>query len=101
MELKVHGDTNDLSECRVRFHFFFELFRVKHRDRLKDFEWDINSNPQQRLYLSQDTMRLMEVINNTTATVYYRGNIDDNGTLIRQSTILYSDINDLKDADDG
>ena len=43
----------------------------------------------------------MEVINNTTATVYYRGNIDDNGTLIRQSTILYSDINDLKDADDG
>ena len=29
--------------------------------------------------MSKDTRRLMEVVNNYTATVYTRGNIDDQG----------------------
>lgn len=96
MELKVHDDTKSHSECQVRFHFFFELLRPKVRDELEEFDWDINSNPKQHLYLSQDTMRLMEVVNNFAATVYYRGNIDENGTIIRQSTILNSNLSELK-----
>lgn len=82
MELKVHEDTMDLSSCKVRFHFYFELLRQKTRDSLSVFEWDVNSNPRQYLYLSKDTKRLMEVINNYTATVYYRGNIDENGKFV-------------------
>ena len=79
MELKVHEDTDDVSECKVRFHFYFELLRQKVRSKLDQFEWDINSDPKQHLYLSKDTRRLMEVVNNYTATVYTRGNIDDQG----------------------
>lgn len=66
----------------MRFHFYFELLRQKTRDNLSQFEWDVNSNPKQYLYLSKDTRRLMEVINNYTATVYYRGNINENGNFI-------------------
>lgn len=82
MELKVHADTDDVSECRVRFHFFFELLRQKVRDKLDQFMWDVSSNPKQHLYLSKDTRRLMEVVNNYTATIYTRGNIDDQGKYI-------------------
>ena len=42
---------------------------------LKEFDWDVGSNLKQRLYLSRDTMKLMEVINNFTARVYKRENI--------------------------
>ena len=28
MELKVHEDTKHYSECKVRFHFFFELLEI-------------------------------------------------------------------------
>ena len=46
---------------------------------LECFEWDVNSNPIQRLYLSRDTKLMMEVINNFAATVYKRVNIDKMG----------------------
>lgn len=80
MELKVHEDDAEKpTQCRVRFHFFFELLRAQKEPRLEDFEWDVNSEPRQYLYLSKDTSRLMEVVNNYTATVYKRKNIDEKG----------------------
>ena len=77
MELRTHEDTKDNSQCRLRFHFIFDLIKKKKRDYLKSFDWDVNSDPIQRLYLSQDTTRLMEVINNVIATVYVRQNVED------------------------
>ena len=45
-------------------------------------------------------MRMMEVVNNYTATVYYRGNMDESGNLIRSSTIVNNDISKIT-PDDG
>ena len=86
MELKVHEDNGNVSECKVRFHFFFELLRQRIRDKLENFEWDVNADPKQHLYLSKDTRRLMEVVNSTTATVYIRGNIDSQGKFIEEDS---------------
>ena len=80
MELKVHEDTEIESECRLRFHFIFDMIKPKAREKLKDFTWDISSNLSQRLYLSQDTTRMMEVVNNYVATIYYRVNFEPEGT---------------------
>ena len=80
MELKVYEDTTEESECRLRFHFIFDMLKSKTRQKLEDFIWDVSSNPSQRLYLSHDTTRLMEVINNYVATVYYRVNFEPEGT---------------------
>ena len=77
MQLRTHEDTGKGSECRLKFHFMFELVQKKRREHLGGYEWDINSNPQQRLFLSQSTHRLMEVINDFMAIVYTRVNIDD------------------------
>ena len=68
----------------MRFHFLFEVLRQKLRDKLDGFEWDVNSNPKQYLYLSKDTNRLMEVVNNYTATVYERGNINSDGRFVEE-----------------
>ena len=54
MQLKVYEDSDkdekSLSECKVRFHFFFELLKQKFREKsganLSKFEWDVNSNPR-------------------------------------------------------
>ena len=46
---------------------------------MKQFDWDINSKPVQRLWLSKDTKLLMEVINDFIGTVYKRVNIDAEG----------------------
>ena len=72
MELKVHEDTNNHSVVREKFNFFFEMLKTKDEKKnpLECFEWDVNSNPIQRLYLSRDTKLMMEVINNFAATVY-------------------------------
>ena len=72
----------------MRFHFFFELLRTKVRGKLDKFDWDVNSDPKQHIYLSKDTKRLMEVVNNTTATVYIRGNIDEQGKFIEEDDSL-------------
>ena len=45
---------------------------------MSKFEWDINTEPVHRIYLSKDTKRLMEVINNFVAIVYYRVNVGEN-----------------------
>ena len=46
-------------------------------------------------------MRMMEVVNNFTATVYYRGTIDDKGgEFLRQTTIMKTPKEELP-KDDG
>ena len=60
----------------------FDMLIPKDREYLANFDWDINSSPQQRLYLSQDTRRLMEVVNGYIGTVYTRSNVDDLGKTI-------------------
>ena len=43
MQLKNFEDTKKASECKVLFHFFFELLKKKTNiDNLNQFEWDIN-----------------------------------------------------------
>ena len=81
MELRAHEDTKRNSICKVKFHFFFNLLKKSNKIDVADteFEWEISSDPQQRLYLSQDSYRMMEVMNNLTATVYTRHNMDSNG----------------------
>lgn len=83
MQLSVHeDDTSRKSEVKCRFHFLFDLIRKKPRDYLAAFDWDVCSEPMQRLYLSQDTTKMMEVINNFIGTVYQRVNVDDEGNKI-------------------
>ena len=81
------------SECKLRFHFYFSLIKQQdHEDlKMKDFEWDINTKPVQRLWLSKDTKLLMEVINNFIGTVYKRVNIGVDGNKIK----------DHRETDDG
>ena len=83
MQLKTHCDTGDFSECSLRFHFFFALVRQKERQSLKGFDWDVTNTPKHRLYLSKDTTKLMEVINNFIGNVYYRVDCDFDGKSIR------------------
>ena len=59
------------------FQFLFPLIKAIPRDKLQSFDWDINSAPVQRLWLSRDTKRLMEVINDFIATVYIRYDLDE------------------------
>ena len=77
MSLQSHEDTKDFSNCKLLFHFIFNLIKPKDNKYLSKFEWDINAEPIHRIYLSKDTKRLMEVINNFVAIVYYRVNVDD------------------------
>ena len=41
----------------------------------RQFEWDTSHKTIQRLYLSRDTSRLMEIINNAVAVIYTRSNV--------------------------
>ena len=103
MELKSFEDTGEISECKLKFHFTHRL--IKHdrdsgvvrgdkdvtdkgprttlistsRNRDNAFEWDQSQDPMQRLYLSRDTKRLMEAVNNSFAIVYERFNINADG----------------------
>ena len=43
------------------------------------YEWDQSQDPMQRLYLSRNTKRLMEAVNNSFAIVYNRVNINADG----------------------
>ena len=85
MQLSTHEDTQAGSECKLRFHFLFNMMKKIPREDLEAFDWDINSNPCQKLWLSKDTKLMMEVINNFIATVYRRVNIDDEGNVIPES----------------
>ena len=78
--MRTHEDTGKKSECRVRFHFIFDIIKEIKNPMLKQFDWDVNSEPIQRLYLSQDTTKMMEVINNFIASVYYRVDITADGS---------------------
>ena len=51
---------------------------------MKNFDWDVNSNPVQRLYLSENTFYMMEVTNNFIANVYYRVNVNYDLTTIKE-----------------
>ena len=60
------------------------MIRRKERQHLKNFDWDVNSNPVQRLYLSENTFYMMEVTNNFIANVYYRVNVNADLTTIKE-----------------
>ena len=94
IQLRVHEDTRGSSSCKVRFHFFFELLRKRVKNELEIFDWNVNHAPKQRLYLSRDTMRLMEVINGTTAVVYQREDVIDGETQAMESE-KYQDGNEI------
>ena len=64
----------------MRFHFIFDIIKEIKNPMLKQFDWDVNSEPIQRLYLSRDTTKMMEVINNFIASVYYRVDITADGS---------------------
>lgn len=83
MELRTHEDTKGFSSCRLRFHFLFDMIRRKERQHLKKFDWDVNSNPVQRLYLSENTRYMMEVTNDFIANVYYRVNVSEDLTTVK------------------
>ena len=81
--MRTHEDTEGLSDCSLRFHFFFPLIRkMPENKKWQKFDWAISADPHQRLYLSKDTKRLMEVVNNFVATVYRRVNVDKQGRSI-------------------
>jgi len=44
MQLKTHEDTKGASECKVRFHFMFELIEKK-QSNLANYDWSETSNP--------------------------------------------------------
>ena len=69
MELRTHEDTKDFSECKLKFHFMHDMIVPQQRDYLKKFDWDINSKPVQRLFLSRDSLRMMEVLNDFSAII--------------------------------
>ena len=82
--LKEKNDEIHLAnECELKFHFFFDMIHEQkdNNDKLYEFDWDVSSNLQQRLYLSKDTTKMMEVINNFIAKIYKRVNVltDENG----------------------
>jgi len=72
VELKTFTDTMDNNEVKTVFHFFFQLILTKHQVGLEKFSWNYQSHPVQKIYLSQDTMKLMEVLNDTVAILYER-----------------------------
>ena len=67
------------NECKLLFHFDFKIIKPKKRKHLMTQDWDVNSNPVQRLILSRDTRLLMEVINGFVAEVYERVDVDELG----------------------
>ena len=83
MELRTYEDTKQRSELKVRFHFLFDLIKKVNRPELEQFDWNVDSKPLQRLYLSQDTTRLLEVTNNFIGTVYYRKDLDISGKSVK------------------
>ena len=87
LELSTYEDTEKPTECRVRFHFLHRLIKSKRKNEDSDEqyarqEWNLDNDTAQRLYLSKDTSRMMEVINNTFAIVYTRRNINEEGKAI-------------------
>ena len=73
-----------MNECKCLFEFDFRLIQnesaqKKEKIFLKLYDFDVTYNPIQRLYLSEDTTLLMEVINGFVARVYQRHDIDDLG----------------------
>lgn len=101
MQLKTHEDTKVESECKLRFHFLFPLIKAREKlDEAEDmsyFDWDIMSSPVQRLFLSRDTQRMMEVKNNFVATVYTRYNIDETGKSINFGNRKFGNFDGLNE----
>ena len=85
MELRTYEDQPEVlgSTCRLRFHFMFPLIRKQLNDKLENFDWDVDSTPQQRLYLSRDTEKLLVVTNNFIGQVYSRMDVDSMGKSIK------------------
>ena len=85
MQLRTFDDTGLVNECKVAFHFMHRLIKKKksaNDDDLIDPEWDFGQDSIQRLYLSRNTKKLMEVINNRFAIIYKRRNVDSSGEVL-------------------
>ena len=78
ISLKVHEDTKSQSQCDLKFKFLFPKLRKKPTivgaDKKVDYEDEQQSI--QHLYLSRDTTKLMEVIDNQVASIYYRVDVN-------------------------
>ena len=70
LKLRSHSDTNEGPEVTLAFHFFHKLFANNENEFVKDLHWTLNKDVQQRLYLSQNTHRLLEVINQRLGIIY-------------------------------
>lgn len=81
LELQTYEDTGRPTSCKVLFTFVHKIIK-KNKDEsiadggAADLECDLGVDPMQRLYLSRDTERMMEVINNRFAIVYRRYYVD-------------------------
>ena len=62
-------------------HRLIKKRRTK-EDILIDPEFDFGEDAIQRLYLSRNTKRLMEVISNRFAIIYKRRNVDSSGEIL-------------------
>lgn len=84
MQLRTFDDSGEINECKISFHFMHRLIRKNKTtdESWIDPEWDFGDDSVQRLYLSRNTMRLMEVINNTFAIVYNRRYVDSKGEIL-------------------
>ena len=70
--LQNYEDTGKIPQCTLHFHFFHKLFANNKDFHLKQLEWTFDKNAKQRLYLSQDTFSMLEVINERLGVLYNR-----------------------------
>ena len=78
ISLKVHEDTQSQSQCDLKFKFLFPKLRKKPAidGKHKKVDYEDEQQSIQHLYLSRDTTKLMEVIDNQVASIYYRVDIN-------------------------
>ena len=71
-----------MTRCKVLFTFIHRIIKKNKKedtildDKMADLECDLSVDPVQRMYLSKNTKKMMEVINNRFAIVYERVFID-------------------------
>ena len=97
MELQTIDDfaqngESKMNQSKLRFHFFHKTINQEREDQKmretkslrkkihinstdRQFEWDTSHKTIQRLYLSRDTKRMLEIINNAVAVIYTRSNV--------------------------
>jgi hypothetical protein len=80
MSLKGHEDTMGHSQVDMRFQFLHPMIRKVNDPKQENFDWNISQDPIQEIHISRSTKRMMEIINNSMATIYERDDFgNDNG----------------------